>query len=306
MAEKKFRGKIFDDPWESLSKGDREVMQTLWEGYLQESLQVSPKGGRFKIIRKQIEDAAGYREIFQNWNTLEPPARSVAWRRLMTTARTKLSALGQECARCGECCERSSPTLLTRDLGLFQQDVLTWNEVYTLRAGEQAADREAQVVTLAGERLKVRETPGAHQCWFYQAATRKCRIYDQRPEQCRRQECWSEPAAPPAPEEFLTRRDLLAGAPEILEIITAHEQRCDLKKLIQALADVADGQEEAGDALFDALHFDQSLRQMLQKEWELSANAVEFLLGRPLPEFLKGLGVKAIPTLEGSFRLQPK
>ena len=72
------------------------------------------------------------------------------------------------------------------------------------------------------------------------------------------------------------------------------------------LADLGAGNEAAGDALFEALHFDHYLRQMLIDDWELTPGATEFLLGRPLSEFLETLGLNATLTPEGVFSLSPR
>ena len=306
MTERKFKGKIFADPWESLAKGPREVMASLWQQYLVETLQVSATSQRFKLLRREIEQAAGFKEVFANWNTLAVQSRAAAWQRLMTAARAKLQEVQDSCVRCGECCEKGSPTLLTPDLDLLQREVLTWNEVYTLRPGERVANREGEVVTLGEERLKVREVPGSRQCWFYLAATQRCRIYEDRPEQCRRQNCWGEPARPPAVAQLLSRRQLFAEVPEVWDLIQAHEERCGYGLVARALQDAAAGQETAGDALFEALHFDHYLRQMLIKDWELTPAATELLLGRPLPEFFQEQGLQAVLTPEGVFRLEPR
>lgn len=304
MADKKFFGKIHEDPFEALAKGPREVMASIWQAYLAEVLGISAQSGRFQILRRQIEAAAGFETIFENWNALAPESRGVAWQRLVTAARDKIKALGEACVRCGECCEKGSPTLLTHDLPLFQQEVLTWNDVYTLRAGEPVASREGQPATLEEERLKVREVPGSRQCWFYLAATRSCRIYENRPEQCRRQVCWGEPPRPPAKAQILSRRDLLTAVPEVWDLIVAHQERCDYDKVARALKALAAGEEDATEPLFDALHFDHYLRKMLMDDWGLTAAATELLLGRPLPEFLQAHGLAAHLTPEGVFRLE--
>ena len=304
-ADKKFFGKIHGEPWEALAKGPREALGTIWESYLAEVLQVSPKSRRYQLLRREIEAAAGFKEVYESWNTLPPEARAIAWRRLMTASRTKLLEQGDSCVRCGECCEIGSPTLLYPDLGLFQREVLTWNDVYTLRPGEKATNREGQVTTLNEELLKVREVPDTRQCWFYLAANRTCRIYADRPEQCRRQNCWSEPPAAPGPEEFLQRRHLLAAVPEVWDLIREHQDRCDCAAVAPLLADLGAGNDAASDALFEALHFDHYLRRMLLDDWELSLEATEFLLGRPLTDFLETLGLSATLTPEGVFSLAP-
>jgi Fe-S-cluster containining protein len=306
MADKKFFGKIHEEPWDALAKGPREVLAAIWQDYLGEVLQVSPQSRRYQILRREIETAAGFKEVYENWNTLPPEARALAWRRLMTASRDRLLRQEASCVRCGECCEKGSPTLLTSDLGLFQREILTWKDVYTLRPGEKATTREEQVTTLKEERLKVREVPGSRQCWFYLAATQTCRIYEDRPEQCRRQNCWGEPPLPPGPEELLQRRHLLAGVPEVWDLIRAHQERCDCAAVARLLSDLEASPEAAGDALFEALHFDHYLRQMLIDDWGLTPDATEFLLGRPLSEFLGTCGVNASLTPEGVFRLEPR
>jgi Fe-S-cluster containining protein len=307
MTEKKFLGKIHhDEPWEALAKGPREVLAAVWNDYLGDVLQVSPQSERYKRLRQEIETAAGFAEVYENWNSLPPESRAVAWRRLMTASRNLILERSQSCIRCGECCEKGSPTLLGTDLGLFNREILTWNDVYTLRPGEKATDREGKVVPLQEERLKVREVPGSRQCWFYLAATQACRIYENRPEQCRRQNCWGEPPAPAAPEELLQRRQLFAGVPEVWELIEAHQARCDCASVTRLLAELDSGKAGADEALFEALHFDHYLRQMLIGDWDLTPAATELLLGRPLSEFLETYGLQATLTPEGVFQLEAR
>jgi len=306
MADKKFLGKIHGEPWDALAKGPREALAAIWNDYLAEVLQVSPKSERYKILRREIEAAAGFKEVHEGWNTLSPESRAIAWRRLMTASRNKLLERGESCVRCGECCVKGSPTLLIGDLGLFHRDILTWNDVYTLRPGEKATTRDGEVTYLKEERLKVREVPGSRQCWFYLAANQTCRIYADRPEQCRRQNCWGEPPPPTAPDELLQRRHLFVGVPEVWDIIREHQDRCDCAAVARLLADLGAGVDAADDALFEALHFDHYLRQMLIDDWELTPEAVEFLLGRSLAEFLGTLGLNATLTPEGVFSLSPR
>jgi Fe-S-cluster containining protein len=303
MTPRKFKGKVHEDPGEALAKGPREVMASIWEEYLAAILQVAVNSGRFKILRRQIDAAAGFKEVFDNWNDLPLPARGAAWRRLMTAAKEKLEATAENCIRCGECCMLGSPTLLIHDLPLFQREILTWNDVFTLRPGEQVSNREGEVEPLVEERLKVREVPGSRQCWFYLAANDSCRIYEDRPEQCRRQKCWTESPRPPAAAQLLNRKHLFEGVPEVWELIRAHQERCDYGTVTRALEEISAGREEASEALFEALHFDHYLRQMLINDWGLTPGATELLLGRPVVDFLEAHGIDAILTPEGVFRL---
>lgn len=303
MTKRRFTGKIRTDPWESLARGPREVMLSLWEEYLSDLMGGSLKVGRRRQLRRQVEEAADFPQIYQSWNELAPEARGEAWRRLVTTARDRMEATREECLRCGECCLNSSPPLLVQDLPLVEEEILTFNDIYTLRVGEPVTAPEGPLQFLTEERLKIREVPGTRQCTFYRAAIQSCRIYPDRPEHCRRLRCWGEPAPPPAPGEYLTRSHLLKRVPEVWDLITAHEERCHLPRLRHSLKEVAAGREEAGDLIFEALHFDHYLRKMLKEEWGLSAAVTEVLLGRPVTRFLKDLGYQATLTPEGTFRL---
>jgi Fe-S-cluster containining protein len=305
MAKKRFTGKIRTDPWESLARGPREVMASIWQEYLADLLGGSLKNARHRLQRQEIEKTAGFSETYQGWNDMPPEERADAWRRLTMAARAQVEATREACVRCGECCQHSGPTLLLPDLHFLEQETLTWNDLYTLRPGDQETSREGTPVVLQEERLKIREVPGSQQCSFYQAATQACRIYEDRPEQCRRHQCWGEPP-PPAPEEFLSREHLFTPVPEIWDLIRAHEERCNLQSLRDTLAELAAGREEAGEALFEALHFDHYLRKMFQEEWGLAPAVTELILGRPVTRFLKDLGFQATLTPEGVFRLTPR
>jgi Fe-S-cluster containining protein len=306
MTKKRFTGKIRTDPWESLARGAREVMASIWQEYLDDLLGGNLKGARNRLLRQAIEKAGGYQETYRAWNDLTPEERAEAWRRLITASRAEVEATRETCLRCGECCVISGPTLLLADLQILHNETITWNDLYTLRAGDLGTSREGSPMPLPEERLKVREVPGTKQCTFYLAATQSCRIYDNRPEQCQRQQCWGEPPPPPAAGEFLTREHLFTQAPEIWELIKAHQERCDLKRLRKILEDVTAGQEEGSEHLFEALHFDHYLRKMLQEEWSLAPGVIELILGRPVTRFLKDLGFQAILTAEGVFKLTPR
>lgn len=306
MSKPRFTGKIRTDPWEALARGPKEVMASIWQEYLADLLGGSLKSERHRLLRQEIEKAAGYADIYRTWNDMPPEERAKAWHRLVQTARTRAEVTRGVCLRCGECCQSSGPTLLLADLPLLQQETLTWNDVVTQRAGDVEVPEQGPSVPLPEERLKIREVPGSRQCAFFQAATRSCRIYENRPEQCRRLRCWDKPPPPPAPEEFLTRRHLFAQAPEVWDLITAHEERCNLQRLRKSLEELAAGREEGGEPLFDALHFDHYLRKMLKDDWGLSKMNIELILGRSLSRILKDLGIQATLTPEGVFRLTPR
>lgn len=306
---KKFKGKIRDNPLVALERGNREVMASLWKEYLAEVIGGVPGSDRHRLLAERIEAAADFKSLYYDWDKMPPPERAQRWMDLVTATRAELDRCRDECIRCGECCEKSSPTLTVDDLRLFQDNILAYTDVYTLRQGERVSSlRDQEVKVLDSERLKVREHPGTSTCLFYAADPNRCLIYEHRPQQCRMQLCWREAGdeeGPEAPGPFLTRRDLFEEHPELWGLLSAHEARCGLKALDAAVQALAAGDEAASEQLFEMLHFDHYLRQTLLQEWELHPLAIEFLLGRPLSQLLRHVGVTAEMTPEGVFRLEP-
>jgi hypothetical protein len=201
---------------------------------------------------------------------------------------------------------KSSPTLMAADMHLFQDDILHWTEVYTLRRGEKGVSpRTGEVASITEERLKLKEHSGTKYCLYYATNPNRCLIYEHRPQQCREQLCNKSEAELPAPEAgFLTRQDIFGQHPELWALIAAHEERCSIDRLARLLQDLGEENPAASEALFDMLHFDHYLRQMLLQEWEVPLAALDFLLGRPLPQVLRQFGLKATMTPEGVFQLE--
>jgi Fe-S-cluster containining protein len=302
---KKFKGKIRDNPLIALERGNRDVMLNIWREYLVELLELDPKSGRRRILIAQIEQTADFDRLYGEWNDLSTSDRGARWLALVRQAKAALEEVQDSCLRCGDCCVKSSPTLTVNDIYLLQNDIVSWTEIYTLRRGEKGTSPQTgEVVAIESERLKLKEHSGAKHCLFYATNPNRCLIYEQRPEQCRQQLCnRSADEQPAATSGFLTRENIFGQHPELWALISAHDQRCDIDRLEKLLLDLGQKNEAASEALFDMLHFDHYLRQMLLEEWEISPGALDFLLGRPLTQVLRQFGLKANMTPEGIFHL---
>jgi len=301
----KFLGKIRDNPLVALERGNREVMLNIWREYLAELLELDSKSGRRQLLVNRIEQAGDFDRLYNDWNDLPTPERGNRWLAMIRAAKAEWQEVQDTCLRCGECCEKSSPTLMAADMHLFQDNILHWTEVYTLRRGEKGVSpRTGEVAPITEERLKLKEHSGTKHCLYYARDPNRCLIYDQRPQQCRDQLCnLSEAERPPAESGFLTREALFGQHPELWALISAHEQRCAIDRLEAALQDFTDNNSPASEALFDMLHFDHYLRQMLLQDWEIPSAALDFLLGRPLTQIIRQFGLKATMTPAGVFQL---
>lgn len=192
MSKKlKFTGKIRDNPIVALERGNREVMDALWKEYFTELVEMDPKSGRFRELAARIKAEAHFDRLYQEWDNLPVSERAFRWYQLLEISKKHKRNTEGLCVRCGECCQRYSPTLLQVDMPLFQENILGWMDVYTLRKGEMVTSpRTGDRFALAEERLKLRKRPGTRQCKFYQAEPSLCLIYERRPQQCRDQACW--------------------------------------------------------------------------------------------------------------------
>jgi Fe-S-cluster containining protein len=302
----KFKGKIRDNPLVALERGNREVMLNIWREYLAELLEMDPNSSRRQLLSNRIEQAGDFDRLYQDWNDLPTTERADRWLALIRAAKAEWLQVQDECLRCGDCCEKGSPTLMAADVRLFQDNILHWTEVYTLRRGEKGlSPRTGEVLPITEERLKLKEHSGTRHCLYYAKNPNRCLIYDQRPQQCQDQLCnLSEAERPPAESGFLTREALFGQHPELWDLISAHEERCAIARLEATLQDLADDNSAASEVLFDLLHFDHYLRQMLLQDWEIPPGALDFLLGRPLIQVIRQFGLKATMTPEGVFQLE--
>ena len=112
------------------------------------------------------------------------------------------------CIRCGTCCAKGSPTLTVGDLELFTRDIVKPSDVLTIRKGELARSAGCdELERTEQELIKIREAPGNNACVFFRPGDKECSIYESRPLQCRRQECWN----PQDPDE-IGNQEMLAQA----------------------------------------------------------------------------------------------
>ncbi|WP_449244475.1 YkgJ family cysteine cluster protein [Desulfobacca acetoxidans] len=302
----KFTGKIRANPLIALERGGREVMLSLWKEYLSELLDLNPKSGRRRLLTERIEQAGDFDRLYQDWNDLTTPERADRWLLLVQAAKAVVQQTQETCLRCGECCTQGAPVLMMADLSLFQDDLLHWTEVYTLRRGEKSiSPKTGEEVVLAEERLKVKESSKGGHCLFFAPNPNRCLIYDQRPQECRKLPCYrAELEKAPDVSGFLNRQALFGEVTELWEFIATHEERCAINRLATALQDLLEQKAAATEVVFDILHFDHYLRQMLLQEWQVPAASLDLLLGRPVNQIIQQFDLQAEMTPEGVFQLE--
>ncbi len=210
------------------------------------------------------------------------------------------------CIRCGTCCSTSSPTLLEEDFDLLRKDVLKPEHLVTVRKGEPAySPRTGEVGPAKEEIVKIREKPSGRICFFYENWDKSCSIYESRPLQCRRQECWNPEAAEEARDIPLARQRLLQSVQSLWEVIQRHEEKCSHSEFNRAVTRLAATHGQTVDEVLDILRFDHHVREFIAEKLGMDSQAMDFFFGRPLGESLHAYGLKVKEQPDGSFLLTP-
>ena len=146
------------------------------------------------------------------------------------------SIVSPSCERCGACCREGGPALHLEDRRLVTDGVVHTRHLFTIRRGETARDPVRDgLVRAAGDIIKIKGCEGTWTCRFFDPEGNGCRIYAERPLECRLLDC-RDPSRLAAVYggERLSRADLLAGVEGLWELIRDHDRRCDCDRARQS------------------------------------------------------------------------
>ena len=211
------------------------------------------------------------------------------------------------CVLCGDCCRQGSPTLHDEDLEILAREVISRQQLVTLRKGEPVySPYEEKPVYLREERIKIRERPGTRECVFLDAEKSRCTIYADRPVQCRAQACWDPaPAREVAARPCLTRRDLFRDAEVVLELLDEHDTRCSFEKLEGVFDRLHKSGGESIDEVIDTLAFEDHFRSFVAERLSLSEEVLELLFGRSFSSMVGLFGFRVEKKPDGTRMILP-
>ncbi len=213
-----------------------------------------------------------------------------------------------ECKRCGECCQRFSPTLHVEDLPLLKGGVIPFSRVYTLRKGELAySPVKEELIILEHEMVKVREDDDTGFCTFYSDEDKSCLVYSHRPHQCRAFECWNpEGFGAALASERLRRRHLIPEESVLGNMVAAHEARCSIGRLDMLFKQLGGEKDRAVlDEILDILQYDHAVRPFFSNKLEIDPSHMDFIFSRPLVDVVKMFGVRVQREPDGGYRMVP-
>lgn len=206
-----------------------------------------------------------------------------------------------ECRRCGGCCLGGGPALHGEDTQLVAKGILQTGQLLTLRQGEPAYDQPAGVVApLPEEIVKLQYGADGKACMHYQAQDQSCRIYDQRPLECRLQACWDDaPLRSTYDKGRIRRRDLLSPESAALQLAQMHEEQCSFAALAERAAELLHKHTAAAEAkVLELLERDAAIRTGLARRLEQPEMAIQgyclFLFGRPMRQSLPFFGLRLV------------
>jgi Fe-S-cluster containining protein len=197
------------------------------------------------------------------------------------------------CDRCGSCCTASTPTLLRQDMDLFRSSILSFDNTYTIREGEQFMVKgEEEPFISAMELIKIRPKEGTAECIFYHEDD-GCSIYERRPAQCETFTCWEMSEELTGLEAVALRRKALFGDIELISgIIDRHNERCDYNRLAEAVEKTGGGDEASAEEIADMLQYDEFVRSYLTEKFNIPESSMDLILGKPMTERIREFGLK--------------
>lgn len=193
------------------------------------------------------------------------------------------------CRRCGTCCAKGGPAFHGEDRPLIEKGIIPIRYLYTIRKGELVNDPiRGALLPVNSEVIKIKSKAGLSICTFLDGPEHRCRIYADRPLECRLLKCWDTAAIESIYErDRLSRRDLLAGVSGLWDLIVEHERRCSYDGLEKRVARLRQSpQKEWGGDLGEIVTYDRQIRQLVVEKGMLEPEKLDFLFGRPLDQTL--------------------
>jgi Fe-S-cluster containining protein len=201
-----------------------------------------------------------------------------------------IQASSGSCSRCGTCCRKGGPALHREDRERVVHGAIQTRDLYTIRKGEWASDPvQGGLIRVDDDIIKIKGRGGAWTCCFLDEARNRCRIYADRPVECRLLECRDTVRLEQAYRfERLTRRDLLVDIEGLWELVEDHGRRCDYDHLRGLMERNAEPDRVAAERqIAEAVRYDAELRRLITARGGLDVEMLDFLLGRPVELVLR-------------------
>jgi len=200
-----------------------------------------------------------------------------------------------QCRRCGACCEKGGPTLHLEDRPLVESGKIPLKDLFTIRKGEMVLEpMQKEPVPASEELVKIKGRGGSWCCRYLEEEGCACRIYEDRPVECRAQKCWDSAEIEAIyAKGRIGRKDLVAGLSGIWELVEEHEKRCSYPQLASLAEQLHAGESEsAASDVTEMISYDRHLRDLVAGKGGMDPQILDFLFGRPMTETVHGFGLR--------------
>jgi Fe-S-cluster containining protein len=262
--------------------------------------------GHYDQVITLVKREPCYRDLNNTWQEIKPSIRRQKWYELMERTIQIAYSTRPYCLRCGECCRLESPSLHLEDAELLAKGLISTRQIFTLRRGEPVRlNIEGKLGTLPSELIKFKEDQEKGYCRFYSENQKSCDIYENRPSQCRFQQCWNPEALEKHwQEQKLTRRDILKNDPDLMELLELHDERCDPERLNHLFIHLHHTRDTTVlDQVLEILRQDLAIRSLATTKLNRDPEELDFLLGRPLAEIIHSYGLRVEMDQDGVYHL---
>ncbi len=201
------------------------------------------------------------------------------------------------CIRCGVCCKKGGPTIHTEDKKQIEEGKIPLKFLFTIRKHEPAFDNIQNLIAPANtDIIKIKSKKDSSACIFYDSSNAECRIYANRPIECRELKCWdTREISLLYDKNRINRKTLLSGIKDLSDLIQDHQNRCSYKKIAE-LADMVKcnpiEKKDALQKLNEMLRYDYSIRHLIVEKDKQASEMLDFLFGRPLTATMQLFGLK--------------
>ncbi len=200
-----------------------------------------------------------------------------------------------ECKRCGTCCRKGGPAFHRGDKDLIDKGAIQARYLYTIRKNEPAFDNIQGIVRpVSSDIIKIKSRKGSRTCVFFDDHHKSCRIYENRPIECRSLKCWDTAEIEQIYEkDRLTRTDFISGVKGLWELVEVHDARCEygqIERLVNELK--KKGRDQTAARVVEIIEYDTQLRELVIKRGVLDRAMLDFIFGRPLTTTINMYGLK--------------
>jgi Fe-S-cluster containining protein len=201
----------------------------------------------------------------------------------------------KKCKRCGTCCKKGGPSFHLEDKVLIEKGVILSRHLYTIREGELAYDNVmGSLQPVSTDTIKIKGQRDSWTCIFFEAQGNKCKIYENRPVECRVLKCWNTADIEKLySENRLTRKDLISEVEGLWDLVEDHQKRCSYEKVRKFVKTLkGEKRNDAMEGLIEMIGYDTQLRTLVREKGGVDPEMLDFLFGRPLTKTIENYGLK--------------